>query len=111
MLFRLSYLSTLSPYLPHSRSTCAPAFHLIRLLRCPTLHRPSLNIYTVNDLLSRKGWHLNALQHPAALHICFTAAHDEAVADKLVQVRKRQKGGLGGRKGKEGGEKKLMPPP
>lgn len=49
-----------------------------------------LNIYTVNDLLSQKGWHLNALQHPAALHVCFTAAHSEDVVDHLLQViRKR----------------------
>ncbi|GAB4817396.1 hypothetical protein N2152v2_004442 [Parachlorella kessleri] len=46
---------------------------------------PRVNIYTVNDLLSRKGWHLNALQHPAALHICITAAHDTAAIDQLLQ--------------------------
>mmetsp|Transcript_12441 Transcript_12441/g.30574 ORF Transcript_12441/g.30574 Transcript_12441/m.30574 type:complete len:572 (-) Transcript_12441:347-2062(-) len=34
-----------------------------------------LNIYKLNDLLTRKGWHLNALQAPPALHFCFTAAH------------------------------------
>ena len=45
-----------------------------------------VNIYTVNDLLSRKGWHLNALQRPAALHICITAAHDTAAIDQLLQV-------------------------
>jgi hypothetical protein len=47
---------------------------------------PRINIYTVNDLLSRKGWHLNALQHPAALHICFTAAHDQAAVEALLQA-------------------------
>eukprot|EP01025_Chloroclados_australasicus_P026219 TRINITY_DN2604_c0_g1_i1.p1 TRINITY_DN2604_c0_g1~~TRINITY_DN2604_c0_g1_i1.p1 ORF type:complete len:606 (-),score=52.21 TRINITY_DN2604_c0_g1_i1:512-2329(-) len=36
---------------------------------------PQVNIYFVNDLLSSRGWSLNALQHPAALHICFTFAH------------------------------------
>ncbi len=49
--------------------------------------RPSFNIYTLNDVLSRKGWHLNALQHPAALHICLTAAHDLAAVDALLQAR------------------------
>eukprot|EP00879_Flechtneria_rotunda_P016083 GHRR01016824.1.p1 GENE.GHRR01016824.1~~GHRR01016824.1.p1 ORF type:complete len:524 (+),score=169.46 GHRR01016824.1:2119-3690(+) len=34
-----------------------------------------LNVYCLNDLLTQKGWHLNALQRPAALHFCFTAQH------------------------------------
>lgn len=34
-----------------------------------------LNIYKLNDLLTKKGWHLNALQGPPSLHFCFTAAH------------------------------------
>lgn len=46
---------------------------------------PGLNIYTVNDLLSARGWHLNALQRPAALHVCFTAAHSPAAVAELVQ--------------------------
>ena len=36
---------------------------------------PPLNVYVLNDVLSEKGWHLNALQHPPALHMCFTAQH------------------------------------
>jgi sphinganine-1-phosphate aldolase len=31
-----------------------------------------LNIYAVNDHLSSRGWNLNALQEPAAIHICCT---------------------------------------
>ncbi|HEV2027141.1 MAG TPA: aminotransferase class V-fold PLP-dependent enzyme [Candidatus Dormibacteraeota bacterium] len=33
---------------------------------------PELNIYHVNDHLIDKGWRLNALQLPAALHFCVT---------------------------------------
>src|SRR5450756_1314596 len=33
---------------------------------------PELNIYHVNDHLIAKGWRLNALQLPAALHFCIT---------------------------------------
>lgn len=50
--------------------------------------RKDLNIYKVNDLLSARGWHLNALQRPAALHICFTAAHSEAVVVELLRDMK-----------------------
>ncbi|KAJ3101100.1 hypothetical protein HDU96_010129, partial [Phlyctochytrium bullatum] len=31
-----------------------------------------LNVYAVGDLLSRKGWHLNMLQYPPAVHIACT---------------------------------------
>jgi sphinganine-1-phosphate aldolase len=33
---------------------------------------PSLNILEVGDKMSKKGWHLNALQNPPALHIACT---------------------------------------
>ena len=39
----------------------------------------------MNDLLSQRGWHLNALQRPAALHICLTAAHSPAIVDLLLR--------------------------
>jgi hypothetical protein len=44
-----------------------------------------LNIYAVNDMLARRGWHLNALQLPPALHMCFTAQHVDVV-DALLKV-------------------------
>ena len=44
-----------------------------------------LNIYKVNDLMTNKGWHLNALQFPASIHMCFTAQHTEVVP-KLLKV-------------------------
>ena len=44
-----------------------------------------LNIYKVNDLMSQKGWHLNALQFPSSVHMCFTAQHTQVVPE-LLQV-------------------------
>jgi glutamate/tyrosine decarboxylase-like PLP-dependent enzyme len=46
---------------------------------------PELNIYHVNDHLIAKGWRLNALQLPAALHFCVTRPNTAAgVADAFV---------------------------
>lgn len=45
----------------------------------------SLNIYKVNDLMTQKGWHLNALQFPSSVHMCFTAQHVNVVPE-LLQV-------------------------
>ncbi len=42
-----------------------------------------LNIYKVNDLMSQRGWHLNALQFPSSVHMCFTAQHTEVVPELL----------------------------
>lgn len=46
-----------------------------------------INIYQLNDTLTRKGWHLNALQRPAALHFCFTAMNIGAVDALLSDIR------------------------
>ena len=32
----------------------------------------TLNVYALGDLMSKKGWHLNALANPPALHMAFT---------------------------------------
>jgi hypothetical protein len=72
-----------------------------------------LNIYRVNDLLSARGWHLNALQQPPALHMCFTPAHSPQLADALLRdlgeavdavlaekgAKDGEGGGLGGQQG------------
>jgi len=47
----------------------------------------TLNIYVVGDILGSKGWHLNALQHPPALHICCTRPTIYAVDHFLADVR------------------------
>lgn len=38
----------------------------------------------MNDLLSQSGWNLNALQRPAAVHMCLTAANAGSVP-RLLQ--------------------------
>ena len=49
----------------------------------------SLDIYDISDGMSDKGWHLNALQNPPAIHVAVTlpivAAVDKLIAD-LVDV-------------------------
>jgi len=37
--------------------------------------RDKFNIYSLGDLMTKKGWSLNALQNPACIHICVTLRH------------------------------------
>ena len=47
-----------------------------------------LPIYEVGDILSAKGWHLNALQSPPALHLaCTKLTTPGVVADLLADLR------------------------
>ena len=50
----------------------------------------TLNIYDLADSMSAKGWHLNALQNPPAIHVAVTlpvvAAVDRLVADLVAAV-------------------------
>jgi glutamate/tyrosine decarboxylase-like PLP-dependent enzyme len=41
--------------------------------------------YKLYDYLVTKGFHLNALQNPPAIHLCVTKTHDECIMDALVQ--------------------------
>jgi sphinganine-1-phosphate aldolase len=34
----------------------------------------TLNIYVVGDMMSKRGWHLNALANPSALHLAVTVS-------------------------------------
>jgi sphinganine-1-phosphate aldolase len=63
-----------------------------------------IDTYDIADNLSSKGWHLNALQSPAAIHVAFTvptaAALDrltsdiiEAVQDQLEKAEERKRQG------------------
>lgn len=63
----------------------------------------AVDIYRVHEILTRKGWHLNALQRPPALHMCLTArsagsaaalAHD--VSEAFATVRAQPGAGSGG---------------
>ena len=42
-----------------------------------------VDIFKVNDLMTKKGWHLSALQLPSALHMCFTAQHIDVISHLL----------------------------
>ncbi|KAI8547571.1 hypothetical protein RHMOL_Rhmol07G0206500 [Rhododendron molle] len=46
-----------------------------------------IDIFEVNDILSSKGWHLNALQRPNSIHICVTLQHVPVVEDFLKDLR------------------------
>ena len=52
------------------------SIHELQVIGDPTFlvafRSPELNIYHVNDHLIARGWRLNALQLPAALHFCVT---------------------------------------
>ncbi|XP_060969263.1 sphingosine-1-phosphate lyase [Cannabis sativa] len=50
-----------------------------------------LDIFEVNDIMSSKGWHLNALQRPNSIHICVTLQHVPAVEDFLGDLRESVK--------------------
>jgi sphinganine-1-phosphate aldolase len=54
----------------------------------------TLDIYDIADGMGEKGWHLNALQSPAAIHVAVTlpivAAADQLIAD-LVEVTEEVK--------------------
>ncbi|XP_022733548.1 sphingosine-1-phosphate lyase-like isoform X1 [Durio zibethinus] len=46
-----------------------------------------LDIFEVNDIISSKGWHLNALQRPNSIHICVTLQHVPVVDTFLQDLR------------------------
>ncbi|MED6185988.1 Dihydrosphingosine phosphate lyase [Stylosanthes scabra] len=46
-----------------------------------------LDIFEVNDMMSSKGWHLNALQRPNSIHICVTLQHEPIVEDFLADLK------------------------
>ncbi|KAG7025365.1 Sphingosine-1-phosphate lyase, partial [Cucurbita argyrosperma subsp. argyrosperma] len=43
-----------------------------------------IDIFEVNDIMSSKGWHLNALQRPSSIHICVTLQH-VSIVDNFLQ--------------------------
>lgn len=53
----------------------------------------AIDIYDIADDLSSKGWHLNALQSPPAMHVAFTiptaAAVDTLITDVIAVVEKQ----------------------
>ncbi|WP_208028338.1 pyridoxal phosphate-dependent decarboxylase family protein [Rhabdothermincola sediminis] len=46
---------------------------------------PALDIYRVNDAMTARGWALNPLHRPAALHLCVTQRHTQpGVAERFL---------------------------
>ncbi|MCJ1480499.1 hypothetical protein MMC06_000654 [Schaereria dolodes] len=69
----------------------------------------SLNVYDLADAMSAKGWHLNALQSPPAIHVAVTlpivAAADKLLDDLMAVVedeRERERVRVAEGKGKKG---------
>jgi glutamate/tyrosine decarboxylase-like PLP-dependent enzyme len=48
---------------------------------------PQLNIYAVGDEMERKGWLVDRLQRPDALHAMVTAGHDRVVGQYLADLK------------------------
>eukprot|EP00850_Spirogloea_muscicola_P000155 SM000001S04557 [mRNA] locus=s1:935617:940329:+ [translate_table: standard] len=44
------------------------------------------DIFMINDMMSAKGWSLNALQRPSSLHICVTLQHVDIVDEFLEDL-------------------------
>ena len=76
------------------KATIAEEIHGIHLLGDPKAMvvafgvdpRPRpINVYTISDLMAKKGWSLNALQRPASVHICVTYIHTaEGVVENFI---------------------------
>ena len=46
----------------------------------------SVNIFAVGDEMEKKGWHIDRLQRPDALHAMVTASHDKVVDAYLADL-------------------------
>ena len=67
-----------------------------------------VDVYVLNDVMTKRGWHLSVLHAPPALHYCVTPANArsvgdlaEALAAATAEVRAMRRGGG---KGVEGGK-------
>ena len=45
------------------------------------------NVYSVSDAMRRRGWTLNSLQNPAAVHLCVTGCHVGRAEEFLRDLR------------------------
>ena len=51
----------------------------------------SMNIYNVHDYMTKKGWSLNSLQHPACVHLCVTRCHTGIEEDFIHDLQEAVK--------------------
>ncbi|MBQ2774448.1 MAG: aspartate aminotransferase family protein [Clostridia bacterium] len=47
----------------------------------------NVNIFAVGDVMEEKGWHIDRLQHPDALHAMVTAPHEKVVEQYLADLK------------------------
>lgn len=47
---------------------------------------PAVNIFAVGDEMEKKGWHIDRLQRPDALHAMVTASHDRVVDEYIADL-------------------------
>ena len=52
-----------------------------------TSSHPDVNIYAVADCLTKKGWHVNSLQNPPALHVAVTLLAVQAIDDLISDLK------------------------
>ena len=50
-------------------------------------NKPEINIFAVGDQMEAKGWHIDRLQHPDALHAMITAPHDKVIDEYLADLK------------------------
>eukprot|EP00793_Prasinoderma_coloniale_P005444 PRCOL_00004852-RA len=50
-----------------------------------SVDQKALDIFKVNDALADKGWSLNPLQKPSALHFCLTMQHVDGAVDDFLR--------------------------
>lgn len=74
----------LQRHLPELRIVGSPDMSVVAFA---AVKPKQLNVYCLNDLMTQRGWHLNALQRPAALHFCFTAQHASVVPSLVADLR------------------------
>jgi len=48
---------------------------------------PNINMFSVGDLMEEKGWHIDRLQKPDALHAMVTAPHEKVVEQYIADLR------------------------
>ncbi len=46
-----------------------------------------VNIFALGDVMEEKGWHIDRIQRPDALHAMVTASHDKVVEDYLKDLK------------------------
>ncbi len=48
---------------------------------------PAVNIFAVGDVMEEKGWHIDRIQRPDALHAMVTVSHDKVIDDYINDLK------------------------